>query len=250
MASRKEEKERLRRAREEAEAGSTSQERKRLILGYVVAGLISLAVVAGIIFAIAGGSDDGSGGGSSASGDRVNQTFGVIPEGVTIDNRDSVAAPSEGNATDLKAAAKAAGCELLTDQKDEGSTHIEGNELPDYEANPATSGDHSPEPLADGAFTDTPSPLNYIHALEHGRIEVQYQPKLPEEAQLQLLGLYDEDSAGMVLFPNAEMPYEVAATAWTQTLGCDSYEGAATLDAIRAFTSQYRARGPEPIAMS
>lgn len=248
MASRKEEKERLRQAREEAEAGSMRAERKRLLLGYVVAGLISLAVVAGIVFAIAGGGDGGSGGG--ASGDRANEAFGVIPDGVTVDDRDSAEAPSDGNTTDLEAAAEAANCELLTEQKDEGSTHIEGNELPNYAANPPTSGDHSPDPLADGAFADAPSPLNFIHALEHGRIEIQYQPGLAEADQLQLLGLYDEDSAGMLLFPNGEMPYEVAATAWRQTLGCDSYEGAATLDAIRAFTSQYRAKGPEPIAMS
>ncbi len=247
MASRKEEKERLRQAREEAEASSTRAERKRLLLGYAVAGLISIAVVAGIVFAIVGGGDDSGGG---ASGDRVNETFGVIPDGVTVDDRDSAEAPSDGNTTDLEAAAEAANCELLTEQKDEGSTHIEGNELPNYAANPPTSGDHSPDPLADGAFADPPSPLNFIHALEHGRIEIQYQPGLPEADQLQLLGLYDEDSTGMLLFPNGEMPYEVAATAWRQTLGCDSYEGAATLDAIRAFTSQYRAKGPEPIAMS
>jgi Protein of unknown function (DUF3105) len=249
MASRKEEKERLRQAREEAEAGSMRAERKRLLLGYVVAGLISLAVVAGIVFAVAGGGD-GASGGSAASGDRVNETFGLVPDGVRVDDRDSADAPSDGNTNDLEAAAAAANCELLTDQRDEGNTHIEGNELPEYAANPPTSGDHSPDPLADGAFADTPSPLNYIHALEHGRIEVQYQPSLSEADQLELLGLYDEDSAGMVLFPNGEMPYEVAATAWRQTLGCDSYEGAATLDAIRSFTSQYRAKGPEPIAMS
>ncbi len=53
----------------------------------------------------------------------------------------------------------------------------------------------------------------------------------------------------MIMFPNDDQPYAVAATAWTQTMGCDKYEGAATLDAIRAFKSAYRARGPEPIAM-
>jgi hypothetical protein len=31
------------------------------------------------------------------------------------------------------------------------------------------------------------------------------------------------------------MPYEVAATTWTNLLGCPTYEGAITLDAIRAF---------------
>ncbi|MBK5115819.1 MAG: DUF3105 domain-containing protein [Thermoleophilia bacterium] len=250
MASRKEEKERLQRAREEAESTSHKQERKRLILGYVVAGLISAAVLVGIVVAIVGGSDD-SGGGSSASGDRLNDSFGIVPDGVTVDDRDSVEPPTNGNATDLQAAADAANCELRTDQKDEGNTHLDpGADLPAYEANPPTSGDHSADPLTDGAYAEAPSPLNYIHALEHGRIEIQYSPQLPEESQLELLGLYDEDSAGMIIFPNPDMPYQVAATAWTQTLGCDSYEGAATLDAIRAFRAEYRARGPEPIAIN
>lgn len=248
MASRKEEKERLRQAREQAEAAESRQQRKRLILGYAVAGLISLAVVVGIVVVIAGGDDGSSGGGGG--GDRVDETFGIIPEGVSVDDRDAADAPSDGNTSDLEAAADAAGCELLLDQEDEGNTHIDpGSKLPEYEANPPTSGDHEPNPLADGAYSEVPSPLNYIHGLEHGRIEIQYESSLPEEAQLQLLGLYDEDSPGMIMFPNDEMPYEVAATAWRQTLGCDSYEGAATLDAIRAFKSEFRARGPEPIAI-
>jgi hypothetical protein len=249
MASRKEEKERLRRQREQADAAARKQERKRLILGYAVAGLISLAVVVGIAFAIVGGSDS-DGGGDGDGGDRLNETFGAKPQNVNVDTRTAAAAPSDGDTADLDAAAKAAGCELLREQKDEGSTHIpESDEQPDYEANPATSGDHVETPLADGAFDATPSPLNYIHALEHGRIQVQYNSDLPEGDQRQLLGLYDEDPAGMILFPNDDMPYLVAATAWRQTLGCETYEGGATLDAIRAFRSEFRARGPEPIAM-
>ena len=31
------------------------------------------------------------------------------------------------------------------------------------------------------------------------------------------------------------MPYDVAATTWTNLLGCPEYKGAITLDAIRAF---------------
>ncbi len=250
MASRKEEKERLRVAREQAEAEGRRAERKRLILGYVVAGLITVAVVAGIAVVIAGGGGDGGSGGGG-DGDRLDRTFGgIVPGSINVDDRDSAEAPTNGT-VDLDEAVEAANCELITEQKDEGSTHIDPNsDLPDYEANPPTSGDHSPEPLADGAFADTPSPLNFIHALEHGRIQIHYSSSLPEAEQLQLLGLYDEDRPGMVIFPNDEMPYQVAATAWRQTLGCDSYDGAATLDAIRAFKAEYRARGPEPIPIS
>jgi hypothetical protein len=251
MASRKDEKERLRQAREEAEAADRKQERKRLILGYVVAGVITLAVVVGIVFAVTGGSEDGGGGTvDPGKNERLNTTFGTVPKGITVDDRDSAEAPTNGSA-DLETAVADAGCELLTEQKDEGNAHLANNDpMPDYEANPPTSGDHSPDPLADGAFEESPSPLNFIHALEHGRIEIQYQSDLPEDQQLQLLGLYDEDREGMILFPNDDQPYLVAATAWRQTLGCDTFEGAATLDAIRAFRDAYRARGPEPIAMS
>ena len=52
------------------------------------------------------------------------------------------------------------------------------------------------------------------------------------------------------MFPNPEMPYEVAATAWTQLMGCKKYEGAATLDAIRDFRDTYRGLGPEPLPMT
>ena len=51
----------------------------------------------------------------------------------------------------------------------------------------------------------------------------------------------------MLFYPNDEMPYEVAATAWTQMIGCPTYEGAATLDAIRDFRDIYRGQGPEDV---
>ena len=38
-----------------------------------------------------------------------------------------------------------------------------------------------------------------------------------------------------LLFPNEKMPYEVAATTWTNLLGCPDLQGRGTLDAIRAF---------------
>ena len=51
----------------------------------------------------------------------------------------------------------------------------------------------------------------------------------------------------MLLFPNPEMPYDVAATAWTQMIGCPTYDGQATIDALRAFRDTYRGQGPEPV---
>jgi len=41
--------------------------------------------------------------------------------------------------------------------------------------------------------------------------------------------------AAALLFPNPKMPYEVAATTWTNLLGCPKYKGAVTMDAVRDF---------------
>ena len=152
-----------------------------------------------------------------------------------------------------------AGCDLQLDLKDEGNTHFDDDDkVVECATNPPTSGDHfaaggPDEPgsgaLADGAFLETPPGNRTVHSLEHGRINIQYSPDLPEEDQLALKGVFDvAQPEGILLFPNADMPYDVAATAWTQLVGCDGFEGAATLDVIRAFRDQFLGRGPEPVA--
>jgi hypothetical protein len=249
VASRKEEKERLRRERLEAEQQAQSSGRRRLIVGYVVAGVLALVIVVGLVIALTGGSDSESGGSTQASGDNVNTDFGgEVPDGSRVDDRAGTPPPAVENG-DLTAAAKAAGCELQLNLKDEGSTHLDPkkDDLPDYGTNPPTSGDHYPVPLADGAFLDYPSPGNYVHALEHGRVIIQYSPDLSEQDQLALKGVFDEARPGVDLFPNPDMPYEVATTAWTQMMTCKTFEGAATLDAIRDFRDAYLGRGPEAI---
>lgn len=253
MASRKEEKERLRKERLEAERRAQSSSRTRMAIGYVVAGVITLLVVVGLFVVLTGGGDGENEGGDTtvASGDcsEVNVDFGgVVPDGAECDNREGTP-PPEVEIGDLNAAAEAANCDLQLDLEEEGNTHLdpERDDLPEYETNPPTSGDHFPVPLADGAYLTTPSPGNFIHSLEHGRVEVQYAADLPEEDQLALKGLFDADRAGVDLFPNDDMDAQVAVTAWTQLMTCDTFEGAATLDAIRAFRDSYRGRGPEAI---
>ena len=250
VASRKEEKERLRQERLDAERQAQSAGRKRIMIGYAVAGVLALLIVVGLVIALTGGSDSGSDSGSAeASGDNVNTAFGgKVPAGIRVDDRVGTA-PPEVQTGDLTAAAKAAGCDLQLNLKDEGSTHLDPktDDLPDYGTNPPTSGDHFPIPLADGAFLDYPSPGEYVHALEHGRVIIQYSPDLSEQDQLALKGVFDADRPGVDLFPNPDMPYEVATTAWTQLMGCEKFEGDATLDAIRDFRDAYRGRGPEAI---
>src|SRR5688500_17910552 len=165
MTSRKEEKERLRVERQATEAAEARAQRKRLILGYVVAGLISLAVVGGIIFAIVGGDDNG-GGATGDNSENVNYDFGgVLPKWIEVDTREGTEPPEVAN-EDLVSAAEAARCDLQTDLPDEGNAHLAPNDdPPEYKTNPPTSGDHSPEPLADGAFTPKPPEINSLHSL-------------------------------------------------------------------------------------
>jgi hypothetical protein len=150
--------------------------------------------------------------------------------------------------TRLDDAADAAGCELKLGRPDEGNQHIPPSENPRYDTNPPTSGPHDPTPLADGAYLDHPEERYYVHSLEHGRIVIHYDPRMPESRQLELKGLFEEDPEGMVLIPSTGMPYEVAATAWRNGLGCERYTPEA-LDAVRAFRDEFRGKGPERIAL-
>jgi len=244
--------ERLRAERILAEEAADRETRRRLLFGYVVAGGLALALAAGVVVVIVGG------GGSSPvrEGDfpanaHIQPQTGSANE-VAPDAREGTPPPAMAEG-DLAAAAEAAGCELRLDLPDEGSAHLEPSDPPpEYGTNPPTSGDHIAAPLqqADGAYSEFPDPVRFVHSLEHGRIEIQYAPRLPAKDQLALKGVFDESPPGMLLFPNPEMPYEVAATAWTQLLGCERYQGLATLDAIRDFRDAYRGQGPEDVPLS
>jgi Protein of unknown function (DUF3105) len=244
MANRREEeRERLRQAREERESGQDKSERRRLFAVYGVAGLIGLLVLAGVVALIAG--SGGGDGGNAHLLASTGETNGFKP-----DERAGTEPPA-AKATDVAQAAKAAGCDLRLKLKDEGHKHLPptGPE-PDYGTTPATSGNHagSPNQQADGAYSEMPDELFVVHSLEHGRMAIQYSPDLPEEDQLELKGLYDTMFGGTLFFPNENMDYEVAASTWTNLLGCDEYKGAVTLDAIRAFGAETWGKyGGEPV---
>lgn len=259
MTTRKEERERMRQERLAAQQAASSSEKRRLYLGYAVAGLIVAAIVAGIAVAISGGGGgDPSepGGGDYPELAFIQDDLGSVFPGAEPDGRDGIAPPEPQTAI-LEDAAKAAGCDLRLNLPEEGKNHF-GNDQKqvDYQTSPPTSGDHyageetGSGALADGAYLNTPPMPRVLHALEHGRVALQYSPELPEEAQLELKGLFEESPEGMILFPNPEMPYEVAITAWTQLAGCESYEVPATLDLLRSFRDVYRGQGPEPVPLS
>jgi hypothetical protein len=233
MAEGNEEREQRRQERLEGEAGDESSNRNRLILGYAIASTVVLAAAV-LILVLASGGDD-----AAAKGDahiNLNTEIGST-NAIQPDDRAGTP-PAPVVISSLSEAAKQAGCVLKLRLPDEGHEHIPpGSPTPDYKTNPPTSGPHVDPPYqqADGAYTEMPAEIDFVHSLEHGRLEIQYAPDLPEDDQLALKGVYDTMYGATLLFPNGEMPYEVAATTWTNLLGCPTYEGAATLDAIRAF---------------
>ncbi len=230
-----------------SEGADASAGRNRLIVGYAIASTVVLAIAAVVLVLASGGDSE-----SAPEGDahiNLNASIGST-NGVEPDNRAGTA-PAAARVTDLAAAAKQAGCVLRLKLKDEGHNHIPvGSPSPGYKTNPPTSGNHVEPPYqqADGAYAEMPAEIDAVHSLEHGRLEIQYAPDLPEADQLELKGLYDTMYGATLLFPNDKMPYAVAATTWTNLLGCPQYKGAATLDAIRAFGKATWGRyGGEPV---
>jgi Protein of unknown function (DUF3105) len=251
MTTRREERERMRQERLAAQQAAVSSEKRRLYLGYAVAGVIVAAIVAGIVVAITGAGSEGDGASSEDFPELayVQPNIGAVPDYMEPDGRDGTDPPPLAIG-DLEAAAEAANCDLQLDLPDEGNSHFTNEDRdPGYKTSPPTSGDHYGKAgetalgaLADGAYLNTPPPARVVHALEHGRVAIQYSPDLSEEEQLEIKGVFEESPQGVLLFPNPDMPYDVAITAWTQLAGCKTYDGPATLDVLRAFRDIYRGR--------
>lgn len=235
MASREDEKRQRREEREAAEAAAAKAEtRKRIILvgfGVATVGTV-LAIVA--ILLLSGGGDDKSSMSVGSTG-KVGGSDATIPEQKT---------------KNFNAAVKAAGC-VYKDFPSEGNTHSD-KPFDDYKTNPPTSGTHNPTPAEDGVYDpgNSPDPNNWVHSLEHGRIEIQYAPGTPQRRIAQLQALQGEPVKGspgyhMMLFENnTDMPYEVAAVAWTRSLTCKTFNEQ-TFDAIRVFRDRFVDKGPE-----
>jgi hypothetical protein len=230
MSSRQEEKERRRKEREAAEQAAKAQARRRTRL-QIVFGVVLVVVLLGAGTALAVGVLGGGDGGTSGGGG------------------DSAPIPAlkEG---DLKKAAAAANCDLKENLPNEGRNHESKEFKPsDYKQNPPTSGNHFPEWYEDGEYNpgDTPELGKIVHALEHGRIELQYKPGTPANTVAQLRSVFNEmdDGYHMLLFQNGtNMPYAVAATAWDNMLGCKTVTPA-MWDALRDFTKAHIDQGPE-----
>jgi hypothetical protein len=247
------ERERLREERIAAEKSEKQSGRNRLLIGYAVVSTVVIAIAVVLFLLLSGGGDSSTSaeGTTDGGGAHINldETIGNT-NGVQPDERAGVVPPAPKE-TNLKVAAQQANCELRLRLPDEGHTHLPVDaEEPNYKTSPPSSGNHVEPPFqqADGAYSEPPKQLDVVHSLEHGRLAIEYSPDLPDQAQLELKGLYDTMYGASLLFPYDEMVYDVAAVTWTNLLVCREYKGEKTLDAIRAFGKETWGKyGGEPV---
>jgi hypothetical protein len=93
---------------------------------------------------------------------------------------------------------------------------------------------------ADGSYVGrrSPSTLAATHALLHGRVVVQYSPRLAADQISRLDRLIRAEPAGTLLFANRTgMPHRVAATAYLTLMTCPRVD-ARTIGALRAFRAR------------
>jgi hypothetical protein len=235
MTSRREEKDRRRAERLAAEAAHAEQARRRRLYSIVVGGILGLAAIAAVAAVALTGGGDGK------------KTPGDLP--APKETFSGASTPPSQIDTDLFKAAREAGC-VLKNPVIEGREHVAPDKKVTYKTNPPTSGNHDPIPAVDGVYSQSPTAKtmkHFVHTLEHGRIEIQYDPSLDRRRIAQLGGLFNDDPYHMVLFPNRRMPFTMAVTAWGHLLGCKKVSDK-TFDAIRAFRDRYRDQGPEQAA--
>lgn len=232
MSSRQEEKERRREERLAAEADAARATARKQRLGIAVGAVIAIAIVAAIVIVVSGG------------GTSKRQTP-LTPSGKTP------AIPAVQQ-QDLNKAVAAAGCKLHTFTPGPNDrNHVTGKVH--YKQNPPVFGPHNPTPAHDGDFVGqgTPPTEMLVHALEHGRVEIQYAAGTPARRQSQLETLLNEPFSGkpagykQLVFQNeTKMPFAVAATTWGQQLGCPAFNDK-VFDALRAFRAKFVDQAPE-----
>ena len=103
----------------------------------------------------------------------------------------------------------------LVDTKADSRDHVaEITARIDYPTNPPTAGLHFGAAAEDGIYAETPPDITVVHSHEHGRVAIWFKPGLPRAHRDGLHALVEDDFDKMLLIPRAEMPFDVAATAW------------------------------------
>jgi hypothetical protein len=156
---------------------------------------------------------------------------------------------AEGRAT-----IKAAGC-TLKDFKATSRRHLgdPAARPKQWTSFPPTSGPHYVTPAVYGYYQDPVELARVLHGLEHGGAYILYGPKSPPDTADRLRAIYDRDPRGLVVAPLPGLGNKIALGAWTSPAPGSEANGIGHLalcttvdeDAVLAFLSTFRGRGPE-----
>jgi Protein of unknown function (DUF3105) len=239
MSSRQQQKEQRRQERLAAEKAEADRKERQQRMLWIGGGVLAVIAIAAVIVAVVAG-----GGGGNDKPKDPNTGEELTPSAP----KSGAAIPAAAE-TNLQTAAKNAGCTLKTFES-EGREHNPDPKSWKYKTNPPTSGTHNPTWAEDGvyAFGKAPPVGFTVHALEHGRIDIQYGPKLtkPQFDQLQALMAEDQGYHQLLFKNQTNMPGTIAATAWTQQMLCPTMNNK-VFDAIRDFKARYTDQGPEAV---
>jgi hypothetical protein len=146
------------------------------------------------------------------------------------------------------------GTRVGTRMVDEGASHVQQGEVPNYRSVPATSGPHwnlgnGIAPIFWGVYTTPQAEPAVVHNLEHGGIVIWYQDTATDE-DVATLTQFVQQQLGtqnfkIILSPWAgeDFGHPIAVTAWDWQLFLDS----ADTDQIRAFQNDHPPTdAPEP----
>ncbi|WP_250285639.1 MULTISPECIES: DUF3105 domain-containing protein [unclassified Frankia] len=189
------------------------QERRRSWLIYGSAGVVLLAVLAGIII------------------------YAVL------DNRSKNETHKVGYVAAASKAAAAAGCTGVVNDAPRGNTHVAANETVSYDAAPPSSGNHDADPLPDAyRFYERIPQLRIeraVHNLEHGFVIGWYDPKLADDQVTALRAAAENAGNRFIAVPweRGDFPGDkhFVLTAWDRTQRCATVSEAA----IKEFVSTH-----------
>ena len=145
------------------------------------------------------------------------------------DGGDEVALPPVQQ-TELRLAARTAGCDLRTGRA------RRGEELP-------VDGP-SARPARAGFYEDDQPPAALVGALRRGVVVISYRAELPDRVRDDLRELQTAVPRGTIVTTNRRMPFAIAISAWRRRLACPRVEPA-TLDAVRLFRGRFLGSGPD-----
>lgn len=108
-----------------------------------------------------------------------------------------------------------------------------------FNSNPPTSGPHYGAAVAPGIYSSYLPPGVTVHAMEHGRVVIHYQPDTPEDVIGELEGIAKRFAHDTVLHPNPEIDSGIALTAWGRIDTMDGYDEERIVTFVDLLTGQY-----------